>query len=125
VENHIPELVAGGMLAALGIISIVRKQLSFGLLGGRTGVAGPLITLKLTGKRAIFCGVFSLLGALIALVPWLYVYTTHNLNATNDSTLPVAAIIGIIVAALGLAICYFFEYLSLAQDSVAVKKDDF
>src|SRR4051794_35946322 len=105
--NHIAELITGLLLAILGILSVVRKSLSFGLFGGRSGLSKPLITLKLTGKRAIFFGAFSILGAIIVVFPWFYVYLTHALSATTDNTLPVAAVVGVLVAAFGLVIGYF------------------
>jgi hypothetical protein len=124
MDNHIPELVTGLILTSLGILSIVRKRLSFGLFGGRSGLAGPLFTLQLTGKRAISFGICSIVGALIVVVAWLSVYSTHNLNATTDNTLAVAAIVGVIVAAFGLLVSYFFEVLSIVKDKAVMRQKD-
>ncbi len=111
MANHIPELTAGLMQLAAGIFCLVKKNFSFGLGGGRTGLGGPIFTIHLSGSRAIFFGIVGIIGAMITLIPWLYVYFTNNVAAMADETLPFVAIVGVIVAALGLIVGSFFELL--------------
>ncbi len=111
MANHITELIAALMQLAAGIFCLVKKRFSFGIGGGRSGLAGPLFTVHLSGSRAVLFGVASVAGALIALIPWLHVYFTNNVIAMSDQTLPFVAICGLVVAALGFVISSFLELL--------------
>jgi hypothetical protein len=119
MTDHIPELVTGFLLAGVGLLCLIDKQFSLGLFGGRSGShSNSLIALNLTGKRAVFFGIISLLSSAIVLIPWLYIHATNDVSATSDNTLPLASILGLIVTTFGFIISFLFKVLEKIRINV-------
>jgi hypothetical protein len=119
--DHAFESIVAMMLAVAGLLSIFRRRSMLGLGGGRSGPAGALFTITLTESRVMVFGLESLVGAIIVLVPLLYVYAKNDSVAANNGVLKISVVIGVGVAALGFVSEAFFEFLQKIRDNARQK----
>jgi hypothetical protein len=104
------DLVLGLCLLVAGLFSIWQKRFSFGLGGGTSNIGNRPFRIYLTGSRAVFFGVFSIFGAIVALLSLLYINLASDVDVSN-SILVIADVTGLFIASIGFAFGSFLELL--------------
>jgi hypothetical protein len=121
--DHTIDFGMAFMIMMYGVFSAFRRQFEMGLGHGWSRRANPPIVIKLTGKRAICFGVFSVVSALIVISPLIYNISIDNVSFFEQGWQKLFDIIGILLCACSFIILAFLEYLRvLVSDNIEETK---